>query len=38
METFETKEIHEDNIPYTSDWGYDLFDWGYLAPEKILKN
>jgi len=26
METFETKEIHEDDIPYTSDWGYDLFE------------
>ena len=37
METFETKEIHEDDIPYTSDWGYDLFEWGYLKPENILK-
>lgn len=38
METFETKEIHEDDIPYTSDWEYDLFEWGYLNPENILKN
>ena len=38
MEVFETKEIYEDDVPYTSDWGYDLFEWGYLNPENILKN
>ena len=38
MEIFETKEIHEDDIPYTDDWMDDLFNFWFLAPEIILKN